>query len=203
MFPSCPRHRIVTQVSHKRYNQPRLIRHFKSPNASPHPLQRCISSLLQTSRIAPFSCAPHLPATSHPRALTKAPTTPRMQEQSPLSSGFRNQFSDSAARPGRVLDNPAVHRRFYDPDESLTGRFRFEPRGARTKAKDTAKYARYRNRAVWAQALVLFNVVGIPLSQGVYLEQNYTSLHNTSLLALSLIPALQILFTLATPLFVG
>jgi len=130
-----------------------------------------------------------------------------MQEQrSPESSGYRNDFSDSNARPGRVLDNPAVNHRFFGPDESLTGpeRFRFDPRGARARAKDVARYSRYRNRAVWAQALVLFNVVGVPLSQGVYLEYYYNSVLGTSsLIPLAAIPGLQVLCILATPLLVG
>jgi MFS family permease len=133
-----------------------------------------------------------------------------MPERDSPPSGYQNEFSDSLARPGRVLDNPAVHQRFYGPDESATGpsRFRFDPRGAKPTAGDRtqplAKYSRYRNRAVWAQALVLFNVVGIPLSQGVYLEYYYNAaLPTSSVVALSVIPALQILFTLATPILVG
>ncbi|KAF2830321.1 hypothetical protein CC86DRAFT_378629 [Ophiobolus disseminans] len=139
--------------------------------------------------------APH----RRPHAPPRTSTTPKMQAQSPPSTSFRNQFSDSAARPARVLDSPAVNRRFYAPDESLSGRFRSAPR----KEKDTAKYARYRNRTVWAQALVLFNVVGIPMSQGVYLEERYNSKDGKmGLFALSVGPAVQILCILAVPMMV-
>jgi hypothetical protein len=67
-----------------------------------------------------------------------------------------------------------------------------------------SKYARHRNRAVWAQALVLFNVVGIPLSQGVYLEYYYTTaLPTYNLSAVSVIPALHILCLMNMPTLVG
>lgn len=70
--------------------------------------------------------------------------------------------------------------------------------------RDSLKYARFRNRAVWAQALVLFNVVGLTLSQGVYVEHYYTIvLPSRKLSSLSVIPASQILCLSITPLLAG
>jgi hypothetical protein len=57
---------------------------------------------------------------------------------------------------------------------------------------------------MWAQALVLFNVVGIPLSHGVYLEYCFAVQHSGSRLsALSIIPAIQIFTIMSIPGLVG
>jgi MFS family permease len=135
-----------------------------------------------------------------------------MNERHSGTSDSRNSASDPSARPGKLLSNPAVQRKFYDAQQPISGppQLAFLPPGAQENhdAEDgatlLAKYARYRHRAVWAQALVLFNVVGIPLSHGVYLEQYYSSaLPASSLSALSVTPALQILCILGTPLPIG
>ncbi|KAL6712290.1 hypothetical protein ACN47E_000167 [Coniothyrium glycines] len=64
--------------------------------------------------------------------------------------------------------------------------------------------SRNRNTTMWAQALVLFNVVGIPLSYGTYLEFYFNSTHtNKSLTSLSIPVALQILCILSMPFAAG
>ncbi|KAH3985305.1 hypothetical protein HBI62_092040 [Parastagonospora nodorum] len=122
----------------------------------------------------------------------------------------RNGVYDPSARPGSVHSNPAVQRNPYDARQAITqpAQFVSNPHDARAKeearVKLLIKYARHRNRAVWAQALVLFNVVGIPLSQGVYLEYYFNAaLAGCSLSALSIIPALQIACILCIPIVVG
>jgi hypothetical protein len=133
-----------------------------------------------------------------------------MQELRSDNSGSRNGVSDPSARPGKPLSDPAVQQGFYDPAHVIHAppNFAFNPQEARVKLENRKrlllKYARYRNRAVWAQAFVLFNVVGIPLSHGVYLEYYFTSaLPTSSLSALSITPALQIMCILGTPVLVG
>lgn len=106
----------------------------------------------------------------------------------------RQGAADLSARQGHLYGNPAVQPRLYNTDQAR--------REAKTKLR--AKYARHRNQAVWAQALVLFNVVGIPLSQGVYLEYYFNvALPGNSLTALSIIPALQIACTCSMPILMG
>jgi MFS family permease len=131
------------------------------------------------------------------------------EPHSPTSVSW-NVASDPSARPGNILSNPAVQRNFYDADQSIArpARLAFDPKDAQVeiqaKVRLPAKYARHRNRAVWAQALVLFNVVGIPLSQGMYLEYYFnTALPQTNLSILSIILALQTGVLLAMPLLVG
>jgi hypothetical protein len=133
-----------------------------------------------------------------------------MQEPRSGTSASRNGASDPSARPGNVLSNPAVQQNFYDANQSIAGpaRLAFDPKNADTEAEAKvrllAKYSRYRNRAVWAQALVLFNVIGIPLSQGMYLGYYFnTALPRSSIIALSVIPALQIGILLTMPTLVG
>jgi hypothetical protein len=133
-----------------------------------------------------------------------------MQEYHSQNSSLGNGASDPSARPGHILSYPGVQRQFYDPNRSITrpAALGFNPRDARAKprseAQVLAKYARHRNRAVWAQALVLFNVVGIPLSQGMYLEYYYTTaLPTYNLSAVSVIPALHILCLISMPILVG
>jgi MFS family permease len=122
----------------------------------------------------------------------------------------RSGAPDPSVRPGNVLNNPAAQWKFYDANQAPTRptQLAFNPQDAQAKgeagAKLLVKYAHYRNRAVWGQALVLFNVVGIPLSQGVYLEYYFNAaLHSNSLSALAIIPALQITCILCMPIFVG
>ncbi|CAN9083218.1 unnamed protein product [Alternaria alternata] len=63
---------------------------------------------------------------------------------------------------------------------------------------------RHRNRSIYAQALVLFNVLGIPLSSASRLEHDFTSVFPTkSLTSLAVIIGLQIFILLASPLPVG
>ncbi|KAF1940324.1 hypothetical protein EJ02DRAFT_406827 [Clathrospora elynae] len=63
---------------------------------------------------------------------------------------------------------------------------------------------RHRNRSVWAHALVLFNVIGIPLSHGVYLEYYFTTaLPDKPLSSLAVIIGLQILCIFVMPLPIG
>ncbi|KAH6881414.1 hypothetical protein BKA58DRAFT_445597 [Alternaria rosae] len=63
---------------------------------------------------------------------------------------------------------------------------------------------RQRNRSMWSQALILFNVLGTPLSYSTTLEHHFTTLFPThSLLSLALIPSLQLLFLFASPLPIG
>lgn len=133
-----------------------------------------------------------------------------MQEFWPQTSGLKSGTSDLATKSGELLGNPAVQRTFHHADQSLTDlpNLTTSPQDAQAKveaqAQQLAKYVRHRNRAVWAQALVLFNVVGIPFSHGVYLEYYYTTALSTSKLnALAVIPALQILCILGTPIIVG
>jgi hypothetical protein len=133
-----------------------------------------------------------------------------MQE---LGSGIcapRNGASDPSARPGEILSNPAVQRNFYDINQSIArpAKLAFDPKVAQAlvevKVHLLAQYVRHRNWAVWAQALVLFNVLGIPFSQGVYLEYYFnTALFRTSLSALSIIPALQVGVLLAMSIIIG
>jgi hypothetical protein len=133
-----------------------------------------------------------------------------MPEYHSQNSSSRNGVSDPSARPGHILSNLPIQRQFYDANKSITrpAALAVNPRDARAKpkykAQVLARYARHRNRAVWAQALVLFNVVGIPLSHGVYVEYYYTTAlpkHNLS--ALCIIPALHILCLMAMPMLVG
>jgi hypothetical protein len=133
-----------------------------------------------------------------------------MYEPHSPTSVSRNGASDPSARPGNVLSNPAVQRIFYDADRSIArpARLAFDPKDAQAEAQAKvrllAKYARHRNWAMWAQALVLFNVAGISLSQGMYLEYYFNSpLPGTSLSVLSIIPALQIGSILVMPILVG
>jgi MFS family permease len=57
---------------------------------------------------------------------------------------------------------------------------------------------------MWAQALVLFNVIGIPLSHTTYLEYHFTTLFpSASLVSLALVLSLQTLCIFATPLPIG
>lgn len=61
-----------------------------------------------------------------------------------------------------------------------------------------------RNRTLWAQALVLFNVCGIPLCYGPYLEFYFTTaLPAKSLTSLATIIALQMFTGLAIPSLIG
>lgn len=116
------------------------------------------------------------------------------------------RLTDITARPERVLHNPVVQQRLYDVEGSRTGprQNAFCVQYAQVTSKEQAKYSRYRTRAVWAQALVLFNVVGIPLSHGVYLEYYFTTQHpHTRLSALSIIPAIQIFAIMSMPGLVG
>ncbi|CAN9180956.1 unnamed protein product [Alternaria alternata] len=63
---------------------------------------------------------------------------------------------------------------------------------------------RHRNRSIYAQALVLFNVLGIPLSSASRLEHDFTSVFPIkSLTSLAVVIGLQIFILLATPLPVG
>jgi hypothetical protein len=133
-----------------------------------------------------------------------------MQERHSDNSGSRNSVSDPSARPGKLLSNPAVRRNFYDPGQVIRAppTLAFNPQEAQIKLQDRKrlliKYAQYRNRAVWAQALVLFNVVGIPLSYSVYLEYYFTSaLPTSSLSALAVIPALQFPCIMGMPVLIG
>jgi hypothetical protein len=126
-----------------------------------------------------------------------------MHERQSQTSSSRRGALNSSARPDNLLSNPAVQRRPYDVNSRLP-QLAYVSQDAEAQAQLLVKYARRRNRAVWAQALVLFNVVGIPLSQGVYLEHYHTiALSTSSLSALSLIPSLQIVCILSMPLFVG
>jgi hypothetical protein len=78
------------------------------------------------------------------------------------------------------------------------------PPDTHAKAKLLRKYARYRNQARCAHALVLFNVIGIPLSHGVNLEYHFTTAFpTTSLTLIVLIIALQLLCIFAMPFPVG
>jgi hypothetical protein len=129
--------------------------------------------------------------------------------QSPNTDSGNGLF-DPQARPGQVLSDPPVQRQFYDANTAITrpAALVFNPRDARAKAEVQAqvlaKYARHRNQAVWAQALVLFNVVGIPLSQGMYVEHYYTTaLPTFSLSSVAIIPGLQILCLMSMPILVG
>ena len=117
---------------------------------------------------------------------------------------------DPSIKPGNIYSNPAVQGNFYDARQGITRPTQLTFHHQDLRAKEEArlklltKYARHRNRAVWAQALVLFNVVGIPLSQGVYLEYYYNAaLTGCSLSALSIIPALQVACILCIPILVG
>jgi hypothetical protein len=57
---------------------------------------------------------------------------------------------------------------------------------------------------MWAQALILFNVLGTPLSHSPSLQHHFTTLYPThTLLSLALIPSLQLACLLATPLPIG
>lgn len=127
-----------------------------------------------------------------------------MYRPSPPST-FHNQTSNPDARPARTLDHDHVNSRFYGHDESRTSHpHRFDPTGAQGTSNDTKTYARQRNKTTWAHALILFNTLGIPFSQGVWLEQRYiNALNDKSLVALAVIPGLQLLFLLSTPLLVG
>ncbi|CAN9130745.1 unnamed protein product [Alternaria alternata] len=63
---------------------------------------------------------------------------------------------------------------------------------------------RHRNRSIYAQALVLFNVLGIPLSSASRLEHDFTSVFPIkSLTSLAVVIGLQIFILLASPLPVG
>lgn len=108
----------------------------------------------------------------------------------------------SHSHPGHILSIPAVQHRFHGTNSSVTGpsRLRFNPRSSPTDR--TATYARHRNRALYAHALVLFNVVGIPLSQGVWLEKWYYEMSGRSLVVVGLGPGLQILGIFCAPFVV-
>ncbi|CAN9181730.1 unnamed protein product [Alternaria alternata] len=63
---------------------------------------------------------------------------------------------------------------------------------------------RHRNRSIYAQALVLFNVLGTPLSSASRLEHDFTSVFPTkSLTSLAVVIGLQIFILLASPLPIG
>ncbi|KAB2110253.1 hypothetical protein AG0111_0g1261 [Alternaria gaisen] len=63
---------------------------------------------------------------------------------------------------------------------------------------------RHRNRSIYAQALVLFSVLGIPLSSASRLEHDFTSVFPVkSLTSLAVVIGLQIFMLLASPLPVG
>jgi hypothetical protein len=133
-----------------------------------------------------------------------------MQEYQSPNTGSGNGVSNLPVRPGQLFSRPLVQRQLYDANIAIArpAALLFHPQDARAKtevqAQVLAKYARHRNRAVWAQALVLFNVVGIPLSQGMYLEYYYTTaLPKFSLSSVSIIPGLHILCLMSMPVFVG
>jgi hypothetical protein len=133
-----------------------------------------------------------------------------MQVRSSVITSSNNCASVPSARLGHILNNPAVQQNFYDANQAIArpSKLASDPQHARAKEEPRTslltKYACHRNQAVWAQAFVLFNVVGIPLSQGVYLEYYFsTALPTSSLSALSIIPALQIACILCMPILVG
>lgn len=166
--------------------------------ASLHPLPRVVTKAAILACRKPASVSYRLPVAS------------RMQVHGSEITAPRNAVLDPSARPGNVYSNPAVQGNFYDARQGITRptQLAFDHQDARAKEeariKLLTKYARHRNRAVWAQALVLFNVVGIPLSQGVYLEYYVNAaLTGCSLSALSIIPALQIACVLCIPILVG
>ncbi|OAL53851.1 hypothetical protein IQ07DRAFT_667974 [Pyrenochaeta sp. DS3sAY3a] len=105
-------------------------------------------------------------------------------------------FPNFPARPApRQNDNDARHFS-HDGAQDLTT----SPRSAASPTHNS----RLRNRSMWAHALVLFNVLGIPLSHGPYLEYYYnTSFPAKSLTSLSLILALQILCLSSMPIPIG
>jgi hypothetical protein len=169
-----------------------------------HPLRHNLQIHTWSSKQSTFVCQePHL-------VYRRRNSVTSMQEYQSQDSDFENGAYDPSASPGHVLSNPAMQRQFYDANKVITrpAALAFNPRDARVKAEPQAqvlaKYARHRNWAVWAQALVLFNVVGIPLSHGMYLEYYYTTALTTSNLgAMSVIPALQILCLMCMPILVG
>jgi hypothetical protein len=127
------------------------------------------------------------------------------ERQSQIPSSRLGKLNSSAG-PSNLLSHPAAQGKVNDINQIIPRlpQLAYVPQNAKAEARLLGKYARRRNRAIWAQALVLFNVVGIPLSQGVYLEYYHTiTLSTSGLSALSLIPALQVLCILSMPMLVG
>ena len=124
-----------------------------------------------------------------------------------MSSNWRDVDTEAAVRAGRVFAHPAVRKHIATekaatnwqerrPQEAHQDHRAFNVVDAGIATSATAR----RVRTYYAQALILFNVYGIPLSFGPYLEYYHTTLlPTTSLWSLSLIVAIQILCIFAAP----
>ncbi|CAO2655693.1 Nn.00g044960.m01.CDS01 [Neocucurbitaria sp. VM-36] len=124
-----------------------------------------------------------------------------------MPSNWRHTNQETAVHSGRIFANPA-ERKNIDTEEGVTrwqtkkpqeadlGQRAFNVVEAGIATSATAR----RVRTYYAQALILFNVYGIPLSFGPYLEYYHTTiLPTTPLWSLSLIVAIQILCIFAAP----
>ncbi|KAJ4371280.1 hypothetical protein N0V83_004497 [Neocucurbitaria cava] len=124
-----------------------------------------------------------------------------------MADNWRHTGSGTALHAGQVFVNPAI-RKHIDSQEGVTGWQNKRPHEADpgqrafnvVEAGIATSASARRIRTYYAQALILFNVYGVPLSFGPYLEYYHTTLlPTTTLWSLSLIVAIQMLCIFAAP----